>query len=172
MNNVIINDFDLQDYEIDSRNTKVRAILTNNDKVLVSNYGTAVLLPGGKLDNGESVEEALLRELKEETGILYNYDELHQLFLLHYYQKQYHTRYNTIENRLIKTYFYYGHFKGIDENKIILSDREREGNFHLELMTFPELQKRITETCIDPRDIYFNREMDTAIKVYKKTKTY
>ena len=48
------------------------------------------------------------------------------------------------------------------------SEREIQGNFNLELMTFDRLQRRITETCNDPRDIFFNREMDTAIKVYKK----
>ena len=168
MDNLIINDFDLEDYEIDSRKTKVRALLIHNDKILVSNYGTAVLLPGGKLDSGETKEDAIIRELNEETGIDYNINELNELFLLEYYQKQYHTRHNTIENRLIKTYFYYGHFKGINNNNIKLSEREIEGNFHLELMTFPDLQRRIIETSNDPRDIYFNREMDVAIKRYLK----
>lgn len=168
MDKIVINDFDLADYEIDSRNTKVRALLVHNDQILVSNYGTAVLLPGGKIDYPETKEEALLRELKEETGIDYNFNELNELFLLEYYQKQYHTRRNTIENRLVRTYFYYGHFKGVNENEVHRTENEILGNFHLELMNFDALQRRITETCIDPRDIYFNREMDTAIKVYKK----
>ena len=168
MKRIVINDFDLNDYEINSKNTKVRALLIHNNQILVSNYGTAVLLPGGKIDYPETKEEALVRELKEETGIDYNLSELNELFLLEYYQKQYHTRRDTIENRLIKTYFYYGHFKGLNENEMQRTEREIQGNFSLELMTLERLQRRITETCIDPRDIFFNREMDTAIKVYKK----
>lgn len=168
MERIVINDFNLQDYEINYRLVKVRALLFQDDKILVSKYGTATLLPGGKVDNGESIEQGLVRELKEETGITYNINELNKLFLLQYYQKNYPTRHKEILNRLIETYFYYGNFKGINPNEIKYSKNEIEGNFHLELLTYDELQKRITETCIDPRDIFFNREMDTAVKVYLK----
>ena len=128
----------------------------------------AVSFPAGYIEKDETPKKAAARELKEETGIIYNLDELDELFLLEYYQKQYHTRRDTIENRLIKTYFYYGHFKGLNEQEMKRTEREIQGNFNLELMTFDRLQRRITETCNDPRDIFFNREMDTAIKVYKK----
>ena len=168
MERLIINDFNLQDYEINYRLVKVRALLFHEDKILVSKYGTATLLPGGKVDNGESIQDGLIRELKEETGIKYDINELNPLFLLQYYQKNYPSRNNYALNRLIETYFYYGNFKGINPNEMKFSQNEIDGNFHLELLTYNELQRRITETCIDPRDVFFNREMDTAVKVYLK----
>ena len=53
--------------------TAARAIIIENDKMLVmyrNKYGSQYYtLVGGRVNDGESVEQALVREIKEETGL-------------------------------------------------------------------------------------------------------
>ena len=70
--NIILNDENLQLDEINEFNSKVRAILIDSEnKVLVANYGGVFLFPGGSIDDGENIAEAIIRELQEETGTSY-----------------------------------------------------------------------------------------------------
>ena len=170
MEKVVINDSSLKESEIDKKITKARALLVLKNKILVSNYGGVILLPGGKLDAGETNKEALIRELKEETGIIYDSSELNELFLLEYYQVNYPTRENTIINRLMQTYFYYGNFKGIDEGNRKITEKEKNGNFSLKLIEIEELLNNLSNPIGNPRSDFFNKELTEAIKVYRRIK--
>lgn len=164
---IVINDDNLDDYRLDSIKSKVRAILTVDNKILIANYGGVVMLPGGKIDANETKRDAITRELKEETGIVYSKEELKPLFLLEYYQANYPTRDNRVLNRLMKTYFYYGTFKGIDENNKAMTEKEKKGNFSLELVDIEEFINSLTINE-NPRSEFFNREIKEAVKVYTK----
>ena len=169
---ITINENNLTSNDINETRTKVRAILIDDDKILTSNYGGVILLPGGSIDVGETKIESLIRELKEETGILYSSNDLQKLFILNHYQANYKTRDNNLINRLVTTEFYIGKFKGIDELNVKKTEKEKKDNLYLELLTLKEiLQKLENNNNQNPRKYFFDREMQEAIKVYKKTLT-
>lgn len=168
MENIIINDFNLNNNEIQKNGNKVRAVLLSDNKILVSHYGGIILLPGGSIDKGETADDAIIRELKEETGIVYDANNLKELLLLEYYQPNYPTRRDEVINRLIRTKFYFGQYRGIDLKSINRTENEVKDNFHLDLIDLDEFASLINESSENPRKKYFDRENQEVIKVLKK----
>ena len=168
MRTVTINENNLLDNQIDKRNSKCRAILIDNDKVLVANYGGVILLPGGSIDKGETETQAILRELKEETGMTYEIQDLRKIMMLKYYQPNYPTRDGETINRLITTYYFSGKSKGIDLSSIQRTQKEKKDIFNLELLEYDELIKKLNDVSDNPRRKYFDREIREALGIYKE----
>ena len=170
MGNIIINDSNLNNNEIQKNGNKVRAVLLSDNKILVSHYGGVILLPGGSIDKGETADDAIIRELKEETGIAYDANNLKELLLLEYYQPNYPTRRDEVINRLIRTKFYFGQYRGIDLKSINRTENEVKDNFHLDLIDLDEFASLINESSENPRKKYFDRENQEVIRVLKKVR--
>ena len=166
MNSIVINDDNLSNNDIHKIGNKVRAILLYNDKILVSHYGGVILLPGGSIDKGETMDDAIIRELQEETGIIYDLNQLEHLLTIKYYQFNYPTRDNEIINRLMTTHYYLGQFKGIDLDNIKRTEKEKKDNFNLELINLNDLLLH-NEVSDNPRKKYFDRENQEVVKVLK-----
>lgn len=160
-----INDEKLKKKDIDSFGKKVRAILLSQDKILVSEYGKVLLFPGGSVDKGEKPKEALIRELKEETGIIYKPSDLEFLFTLRYFQPRYPTRDNQLLNRLMITRYYVANFRGIDLSNTSRTQKEIKDGFHLELMSPEEI---LSYKSDNPRLGYFERENREVLLMLKR----
>lgn len=165
MNTIIINDSKLDDNVVNRFGNKVRAILMKDDKVLVSHYG--VLLPGGSIDDGETPDEAIIRELREEIGMNYNINELKTFLILKYYQPNYPTRDKEIINRMITTQYFLGQYNGINLDKINRTEKEIKDNFYLQLIAVDELIQILNKTTDNLRKEYFDRELKEVVKVLK-----
>lgn len=167
---LVINHDNLQFDEVKELTSKARAILVDeNNRILVANYGNVILLPGGKVDEGETLSEAITRELSEELGQDYSANELDFFLTLNYYQKNYPKRDGTFQNRLVQTHYFVGSYKGIKKESQKLTEKEQKGNFRLELVLLEELENIILNNKNNnPRNIYFQQELLNILASYKK----
>ena len=168
METVIINENNLEDADILEESHKVRAILRDGNKILIANYGGVYLLPGGSIDEGETKESAIIRELKEETGILYSSLELENILKIIFYQKDYPLRRISLVNRLLVTDYYIGEYKGLNLDNMNRTEKETRDGFNLKLVDIKEIEKLISEKSDNPRKVYFDRELEEVIKVLRK----
>ena len=168
METIVINGNGLNDSNINKFGNKVRAILLLENKILVSYYGGVILLPGGSIDKGETPDEAIIRELKEETGIDYDIHSLNKILTIKYCQPNYPTRNDEVINRLIVTQYYLGQFKGIDITNSKRTESEIKDDFYLQLIELDDLLKNTNESSKNPRRKYFERENQEVVKVLKR----
>ena len=167
--NITINEDSLCIYDIREFSSKVRGILVKDNKLLVANYGGVYLLPGGTIEKNESKEDAIIRELKEETGINYRNIDLEQILTLVYYQKDYPTKSNYLVNRLLVTHYYIGEYQGIDNNHTNRTDKEIRDGFSLRMIDINNLDTLIKEESNNPRKAFFDRELGEVSKILRKT---
>ena len=167
-----VNSNNLSINEIDSYSMKVRAILLDdNNNILIANYSNVFLFPGGALERGETKEQAIIRELREETGCTYQLDELSYLATVRHFQKDYPKICAQPQNRLVVTHYYIGRYKNILKSKQLLSQRERYNNFGLRMIPINQAKEIIENTkSNNPRYDYFVEEILTILDYYKNMK--
>lgn len=167
-----INKDNLKYNEIQEFSKKARAILIDeNNKILIVNYGEVILLPGGKVDEGEKISDAITRELSEELGQNYSSKELEYFATLNYYQKDYPKRDGTFQNRLVQTHYFVGPYKEINKDIQKLTEKELKDNFSLELISLDNLENMILNNKnTNPRNAYFQNELLTILTSYKNIK--
>lgn len=127
---IVKNKSNIGEEEINNVITRVKAlIITSDNKILLGHSYSEYQFPGGHVENNEELLSALKRELKEETGLVFDTDNLEAFAVLKKYFKDYPN--NGINTKLL---IYYYVIK--DDRVPILKNtnytlEELEGNFSL-----------------------------------------
>lgn len=139
------NEDNLKEDEIDSVVTRVKVYLINsNHEILAVHSNGGVQLPGGHVEPCEDYLDAVIREIREETGIeLSSSEKCVPFFEINHYIKNYR---NQGINRIAKMVYYYVFTnKPYTKEKIHLTTHEIESNFEIVSMTLKNFESELKD---------------------------
>jgi ADP-ribose pyrophosphatase YjhB (NUDIX family) len=152
MKEKIYNENNLKIEDMDEREIRTKILMINdNRQILMGYYKKTYQFPGGHLIDGESLEECLEREIKEETGISMDTSSFKPFYVIRYFYKNYH---NTGKNRLSEIYYY----EVLNNEKYHLSstnydDEEIKGNYELRYVNLDNFNEVMINSASDEDEL-------------------
>jgi hypothetical protein len=81
MKEIIYNSNNLTNKDITETVIRTKALIINNDRILIGNENNVYQFPGGHLEKNETLNDCLKRETLEETGIVIEDSEIGSMFM-------------------------------------------------------------------------------------------
>ena len=172
MKEVIYNYDNLTTADIDEEVIRVKGIIINdNDEITLGYCNEKYQFPGGHLNSGESLEEGLLREIEEETGITVTPAGYKPFEKITHYSKNYR---GTDKNRKNEIYYYIVKTNEMyDMDKTKLDDYEKERGYYAQRIPLKDVEQVLIDSIKeDGSNKVIVEEMLDAIKEYKKIRDY
>lgn len=165
MKEIIYNYDFLTDNDITRCTKRAKMIIENSkNEILVVYSHKNYFLVGGHVEDNESFEECIAREIKEETGIDIPYEKREPFLSIKYFDKNYP---NVGENtKCINNYYFIKYDLVPNLDNINLTDDEKDGGFRLEYINKYKIIEVLTDslnTCTKPNVVQDTIE---AVKEY------
>ena len=164
INNNFYNDDNLTKGEIDETVIRTKALIINSKNEILLGYSNKTYqFPGGHLDEGETLSECLIREIKEETGIELENKIYVPFFLTRYYSKNYR---NSLKNREnIIYYFIINTDVSYNLENTSYDEGEKLGNYELKYIPLNKVKDVLMNSINDnPINEVITKEMLDALK--------
>lgn len=130
MRTILYNNDNLKEENINNivRRAKI-LIINSNNEILLAHADNNFFLIGGRVEDGESFEEGMVRELMEETGIQLTIKKIKPFFIITYMSKDYPS--DGINTKSIANYYFIKCDIEPDLSKVSLTEDEKMSNFEL-----------------------------------------
>lgn len=137
MKEIIYNYDFLTDEDITEIVIRTKALMINNNNIILGNENNIFQFPGGHLEEKETLEECLKREILEETGIEIENDEIKRPFMkVTFKNKDWPEK---GKNRKAEIYYYLIETsKEPNLSMVNYTEHEKNGNFKLEFIPLNE----------------------------------
>lgn len=146
---------------------KVRVISVIDKKILVCIYNGYYMLPGGKINSNEVDKEALIREIKEETG--YHLHHIEKYLTTITYARNYHSRkYNKAINKKITTTYFLTEERVTLTDETTLSNDEKKGSFIIKYIDINDLINELEKQDFNEKQKVYAKELLAFLRYYLK----
>ncbi len=168
MKEVLFNYDELKKEEIDELIIRTKGLIINSNNEITLGYcHKTYQFPGGHLEDNESLEECLLREIKEETGMEIKNYTMKPFEKITHYTKNYR---NTDKNR--ENIIYYYILKTDDKynnENTHLDEYEKLGNYVVKTIPLDKVEKILIDSIPDnPINQIIVSEMLEVLNEYKR----
>ena len=156
----------LTDKDITEVVIRTKALIINNGKILIGNENGIYQFPGGHLEDGETFNDCLKREVLEETGIEINDSEIERSFMkVTFLNKDWPEK---GKNRKSEIYYYViNTTKNPDLSKTQYTQNEIANNYKVESFLLDDAIEKIEENIPNnEKNKVISPDMITAIKEY------
>lgn len=165
MKRVFINDDNLTIDDLDYEVIRVKGVIINdNNEILIAHNNNTYQLVGGHVEKSEDMEEALIREIKEETGINVSYINGPFMQIMTYCKNYF----NSGKNVCSKIYYYRILSNDLPNlNETSYDELESQTDFGLFYVKLDDFE-RFLKVSMDNKtiDINIGREMLLALECY------
>lgn len=137
MKEIIYNYDFLKESEVTETVIRTKAVLVTESGIVIGNENSIFQFPGGHLEENESFEDCLKREILEETGIEITDEKIDKPFMkVTYLSKDWPEE---GKNRKSEIYYYaIETLKKPDISKVNYTEHEKEENFKIEVFPLKE----------------------------------
>ena len=168
MKTIVINHDNLKEEEVDEIVVRAKGLLIDdNDNIMLGYAHKTYQFPGGHVKEGEDNLETLLREIKEETGIVVENKNIKPFEKVIYYTKNYR---NSGLNRRNEIYYYVINTnEKVNKKEMDLDDWEKVGKYVIKKFPVKDVEKVLNETIDDnPINRIITEEMTEVMATYRE----